>query len=162
MICLSLFSFVLRLVIVVDVSLSLHERIPNMSPHHLVCLFVFCRSMNNQMIDGKNPRLQLKNHSRKKTKYYSDELLPSNSSTEIDQKMLSCHSCRTAFVSVHNPSLTKDGYSCENCRMKNQIEEKIVLPFSFNPKKNLQLNGFRKNSIKFPTSRNEHLEWIVR
>lgn len=108
--------------------------------------------MKSQLIDGsKSTRLQLKIHPRKKVKYYSDDLQLSNSST-----MLSCHSCRTGFLSVKNSSLNKDEYSCENCRMKNQIEEKIVLPFSFNPKKNLQLNGFRKNAMKFPTGRKKN------
>lgn len=109
--------------------------------HSLVCFFFrsdSLRSMKSQIIDGKKTRFQVKNHPRKKVKYYSEDL-PTD-------KMISCHSCRTAFL-CSNPSLTKDGYSCENCRMKNPI----VLPFSFNPKKNLQLNGFRKNQMKFPT-----------
>ena len=130
------------------VCLYFHQFLLYMS-HSLVCFFFFyrsdsLRSMKSQIIDGKKTRFQVKNHPRKKVKYYSEDL-PTD-------KMISCHSCRTAFL-CSNPSLTKDGYSCENCRMKNPI----VLPFSFNPKKNLQLNGFRK---KFPTGMSRRI-WIV-
>ncbi len=83
--------------------------------------------------------------------------------------MITCHSCSATFhLLCTNPPLTKEEkpkecYSCEHCRTQNNKnkQEKIILPFSFDPKKNLQLNGLKKNQqfhstlgqIKLPTGK---------
>jgi hypothetical protein len=99
-----------------------------------------------------------------------------NSCGECYGEMISCDTCPATFhLLCANPPLSKDElpkgcYLCEHCRTRTTTttqedlinkhqQEKIILPFSFDPKKNLQINGLKKNQqlhstlgqIKLPT-----------
>ena len=89
-------------------------------------------------------------------------------------EMISCDTCPVTYhLLCANPPLSKedipiDSYFCENCRAITATQEelrnkdkqqKVILPFSFDPKKTLHINGYKKNQqyhstleqIKLPT-----------
>jgi len=97
-----------------------------------------------------------------------------NSCGECYGEMISCDICPATFhLLCTNPPLLKEdiskgSYFCENCRTITKIQEdlitkdkqeKLIQPFSFDPKRNLHTNGFKKNQqshsklgqIKLPT-----------
>ncbi|CAF4077747.1 unnamed protein product [Adineta steineri] len=106
------------------------------------------------------------NTSIKKVKQYSTlEHIPSTSSNNHMINNNYCHSCgeyyddiiscdicqTTSHLLCANSSLTKDNmlkdsYFCNNCQMKTKIQDnkdkqqKLILPFRFDPKKSLNLN----------------------
>jgi hypothetical protein len=109
------------------------------------------------------------NNSPKKVKH-----IPSTSSNihncdvcgDCYGEMISCDTCSSTFhLLCINPSLSKEdiskgSYFCENCRRIKKPQEdfkqqsqKLILPFSFDPKKNLYTNGLKKTlgQIKLPT-----------
>jgi 16S rRNA G966 N2-methylase RsmD len=121
------------------------------------------------------------NTSTKKVKDYSQNI-PSTSSTDIHcdscgkcyGEMISCDTCSARFhLLCIDPPLTKEDISkgsffCENCRIITKTEEnliekdkqqKLTLPFLFDPKKTLHINGCKKTQqyhstlgqIKLPT-----------
>ncbi len=126
------------------------------------------------------------NNSTKKIKNYSHtnlEHIPSTSSNKNPHRinnnycdsfgecyceMISCNTCSSTFhLLCANPPLSKEdipkgSYICQNCRNMKKTQDKqqkIILPFSFDPKKNLHTNGYKKNQqyhstlgqIKLPT-----------
>ncbi|CAF4675270.1 unnamed protein product, partial [Rotaria socialis] len=97
---------------------------------------------------------------------------------ELYGEMISCDKCPATFhLLCANPPLSRENvpkgsYFCENCRVKEVEDEltnkdkhtktnvQISKPFSFEPKKKLNINGFKKNlpqqqstlgQIKLPT-----------
>lgn len=108
-------------------------------------------------------------NSTKKMKHYSHtnlEHIPSTSSEQLINTycnscgefygdMISCDRCSARFhIHCINPNeeISKGSYLCENCRIITKTQdkqEKIILPFTFDPKKNLHLNGFKKNQSTF-------------
>jgi hypothetical protein len=126
------------------------------------------------------------NSSTKKVTQYSHsnlERIPSTSSNKNDtpcdlcgeyyNEMISCNTCSSTFhllcinPPLSNEDISKGSYYCENCRritkpqddfITKDKRQKLILPFSFDPKKNLLSNGFKKNQstigqIKLPTGR---------
>ncbi|CAF3672795.1 unnamed protein product [Rotaria sp. Silwood1] len=100
-----------------------------------------------------------------------------NACGECFGEMISCNTCSATFhILCINPSLSKediskDSYFCENCRTITKTQEdfinknkqqKIILPFSFNPKKNLHGNSSKQTQqyhsklgqLKLPTASN--------
>ncbi|CAF3353744.1 unnamed protein product [Rotaria socialis] len=100
---------------------------------------------------------------------------------ELYGEMISCDKCPATFhLLCANPPLSRENvpkgsYFCENCRVKEVEDEltnkdkhtktnvQISKPFSFEPKKKLNINGFKKNlpqqqstlgQIKLPTASN--------
>ncbi|CAF3943215.1 unnamed protein product, partial [Rotaria magnacalcarata] len=101
---------------------------------------------------------------------------------ELYGEMISCDKCPATFhLLCANPPLSRENvpkgsYFCENCRVKEAEEEELTnkdkhtkvnvqisKPFSFEPKKKLNINGFKKNlpqqqstlgQIKLPTASN--------
>jgi hypothetical protein len=82
--------------------------------------------------------------------------------------MISCVTCSSTFhlLCVHPPLSKEDfpngPYFCENCRaiaitqeelINKDKQQTIILPFSFDPKKNLHFNGCHSTlgQIKLPT-----------
>ncbi|CAF2636996.1 unnamed protein product [Rotaria sp. Silwood2] len=100
-----------------------------------------------------------------------------NTCGECFGEMISCNTCSATFhLLCINPPLSKedipkDSYFCENCRTITKTQEdvinqnkqkKIILPFSFNPKKTLHINTSKRNQhyhsklgkLKLPTASN--------
>ncbi|CAF3397012.1 unnamed protein product [Rotaria sp. Silwood1] len=99
---------------------------------------------------------------------------------ELYGEMISCDKCPATFhLLCANPPLSREdvpkgSYFCENCRAKEAEEEllnkekqtkinlQIQKPFSYDPKKKLNINGYKKNlpqhstlgQIKLPTASN--------
>ena len=122
------------------------------------------------------------NDSTKKIKQYSHssvEHIPSTSSEihdhhrncELCGEIISCDTCSSTIhlfcmnSSLSKEDLAKNAQFCENCRriskrqndfINQDKQQKLILPFSFDPKKNLYTNGLKKTQsaleqIKVPT-----------
>ncbi|UJR14037.1 hypothetical protein I4U23_001035 [Adineta vaga] len=95
----------------------------------------------------------------------SSEHIPSTSTnacqscSEDRNELILCDSCQGTF----SHRCTKDSFLCDNCRSKRKStdekekQQKLILPFNFTPKKNLHMNGLKKNQkeqIKLSTASN--------
>jgi hypothetical protein len=112
------------------------------------------------------------NNSTKKVKQHTSEHISSTSSNKKETyhiinndychscgEMISCNTCQSTFhicanLPLSKEDLPKNSYFCDNCRSITKTQEelinkdkqqKLILPFRFDPKKTLHINGLKKN-----------------